>query len=229
MSNLFSIFDPVSFLSFSLNWVAAFIVVFSVPTIFWLFQRQAITLFLLGVRFVTQEFFAITRNLFTPGGTFLCVTLFVYIALNNFFGLFSYIFTSSRHLTFTVVLALPLWLGHVVFAWLKTPQSMFAHLVPSGTPYVLIPFIVLIETVRNIIRPLTLSVRLAANMVAGHLLLTLLSSQCGNVSIIILSFLILALVLLATLESAVALIQAYVFSVLRTLYVAEVNSSKLIN
>lgn len=106
---------------------------------------------------------------------------------------------------------------------------MFAHLVPSGTPYVLIPFIVLIETVRNIIRPLTLSVRLAANIVAGHLLLTLLSSQCGNVSIIILSFLILALVLLATLESAVALIQAYVFSVLRTLYVAEVNSSKLIN
>lgn len=104
---------------------------------------------------------------------------------------------------------------------------MCAHLVPLGTPYALMPFIVLIETVRNVIRPLTLSVRLAANIVAGHLLLTLLRSQCSHISMTLISFLILALVLLATLESAVALIQAYVFGVLSTLYVAEVNSTKL--
>jgi len=104
---------------------------------------------------------------------------------------------------------------------------MLAHLVPSGTPYVLMPFMVIIELIRNIIRPLTLSVRLAANIVAGHLLLTLLSSQCSNVLLVVLLPLITALVLLAVLESAVALIQAYVFSVLSTLYVAEVNSSAL--
>jgi F-type H+-transporting ATPase subunit a len=96
-----------------------------------------------------------------------------------------------------------------------------------GTPYILIPFIVLIESVRNVIRPLTLSVRLAANMVAGHLLLTLLSSQCTHVSFGLIIPLLLALTLLAILESAVALIQAYVFSVLSTLYVAEVDSPKL--
>jgi len=106
---------------------------------------------------------------------------------------------------------------------------MLAHLVPSGTPYALIPFMVLIELIRNIIRPLTLSVRLAANIVAGHLLLTLLRSQCSNVILLILLPLIVTLVLLAVLESAVALIQAYVFSVLRTLYIAEVNSPALSN
>lgn len=104
---------------------------------------------------------------------------------------------------------------------------MLAHLVPLGTPYVLMPFMVLIESVRNIIRPLTLSVRLAANIVAGHLLLTLLRSQCAPARLLLISPLILSLILLGVLESAVALIQGYVFRVLRTLYVNEVNSPHL--
>ena len=104
---------------------------------------------------------------------------------------------------------------------------MLAHLVPSGTPYALTPFIVLIELTRRIIRPLTLSVRLAANIVAGHLLLTLLSSQASN-PLFSISFLVVsALVLLSVLESAVAVIQAYVFSILSSLYVNEVNSHHL--
>ena len=61
-------------------------------------------------------------------------------------------------------------------------NRLFAHLVPTGTPGALIPVIVIIETVSNIIRPLTLSIRLAANIVAGHLLLTLLGSQISNIS-----------------------------------------------
>jgi F-type H+-transporting ATPase subunit a len=144
-------------------------------------------------------------------------------------GLFPYTFTASSHLTFTVALALPLWLGHILYAWFKTPEHILAHLVPLGTPYPLIPFIVLIESVRNIIRPLTLSVRLAANIVAGHLLLTLLSSQCPTAPQLVILPLIISLILLGVLESAVALIQAYVFRVLRTLYVNEVNSSALRN
>ena len=99
--------------------------------------------------------------------------------------------------------------------------------MPSGTPYILIPFIVLIETVRSVIRPLTLSVRLAANIVAGHLLLTLLSSQAPPSRVFLITPVILSLILLGVLESAVAIIQAYVFRVLRTLYVNEVNSSDL--
>jgi F-type H+-transporting ATPase subunit a len=105
---------------------------------------------------------------------------------------------------------------------------MLAHLVPLGTPFALMPFMVLIELIRNFIRPLTLSVRLAANMVAGHLLLTLLRSQAPNSNLIVISLLIAALVILGVLESAVALIQAYVFSVLSTLYVTEVSSPDLI-
>jgi F-type H+-transporting ATPase subunit a len=101
---------------------------------------------------------------------------------------------------------------------------MLAHLVPQRTPTLLIPFIVLIESIRNIIRPLTLAVRLIANIVAGHLLITLIGNQAASSSNFILISLIFTQILLLTLESAVAFIQSYVFAVLSTLYSREVLS-----
>jgi F-type H+-transporting ATPase subunit a len=95
--------------------------------------------------------------------------------------------------------------------------------VPQGTPAILIPFIVCIETIRNIIRPGTLAVRLAANIIAGHLLITLIGNTGPLLPIFLTSFLILAQIALLILESAVAIIQSYVFAVLRTLYSREVN------
>jgi len=96
--------------------------------------------------------------------------------------------------------------------------------VPQRTPGALIPFIVLIESTRNIIRPLTLAVRLIANIVAGHLIITLLGNQTASVSGFIILPLIITQILLLTLESAVALIQAYVFAVISTLYAREITS-----
>merc|ERR1711863_207287 len=102
-----------------------------------------------------------------------------------------------------------------------------AHLVPLGTPYALIPFMVVIELVRRIIRPLTLSVRLAANIVAGHLLMVLVSRPITSIRINFMALVISALLLLIMLELAVSFIQAYVFSTLISLYVIEVNSPNL--
>jgi F-type H+-transporting ATPase subunit a len=110
------------------------------------------------------------------------VSIFLFILLNNFLGLFPYIFTASRHLSFTFVLALSIWLGYILFSILKNINRFLSHLVPLGTPYPLMPFIVIIELIRNIIRPLTLSVRLAANIVAGHLLIVLIRTPLVIVS-----------------------------------------------
>ena len=104
---------------------------------------------------------------------------------------------------------------------------MLAHLVPLGTPYPLMPFMVVIELIRRVIRPGTLAVRLAANMVAGHLLLTLIGSLAPRVGLSILVGILVGLVLLITLECAVALIQSYVFRILITLYIEEVSSKTL--
>jgi F-type H+-transporting ATPase subunit a len=94
--------------------------------------------------------------------------------------------------------------------------------VPLGTPPVLMPFMVLIETISNLIRPGTLAVRLAANIIAGHLLLVLLGNQGPNLTSVFLTVLIITQILLLVLESAVAVIQSYVFAVLATLYSSEV-------
>ena len=115
-------------------------------------------------------------------------------------------------------------MAFIIFGWLNTTNHIFAHLVPQRTPTALIPFIVLIETIRNVIRPLTLAVRLIANIVAGHLLMTLLGNQTAAASNLILFALIIAQILLLTLESAVAIIQSYVFAVLSTLYAREITS-----
>jgi F-type H+-transporting ATPase subunit a len=99
---------------------------------------------------------------------------------------------------------------------------MFAHLVPQGTPAVLIPFMVCIETIRNVIRPGTLAVRLSANIIAGHLLLTLMGNTGSGIAVFMVTFLVIGQLALLVLESAVAIIQGYVFAVLRTLYSSEV-------
>ena len=104
---------------------------------------------------------------------------------------------------------------------------MLAHLVPMGSPAALSPFMVLIELVSAVIRPVTLSVRLAANIVAGHLLIVLLRTPATSVNRLIFLIILTALTLLALLESAVATIQAYVFSILTVLYVNEVRRPRI--
>jgi F-type H+-transporting ATPase subunit a len=95
------------------------------------------------------------------------------------------------------------------------------HAIPTGTPIILINFIILIEIISNFIRPLTLSIRLRANIIAGHLLINLL----GSIKINSYSFFfnISTMVVLSMLELAVSIIQAYVFIILLTLYSTEIN------
>nr|YP_010462909.1 ATP synthase F0 subunit 6 [Epeorus gibbus]UUJ36762.1 ATP synthase F0 subunit 6 [Epeorus gibbus] len=224
MTNLFSVFDPTSsVLNLSLNWMSTFIGLLLLPTAFWLMPSRYSILWNKITATLHQEFNTLLGPNGHPGSTFLFISLFSMIVFNNFLGLFPYIFTSSSHLTFTLALALPLWLSFMLYGWLNHTQHMFAHLVPQGTPPVLMPFMVCIETISNIIRPGTLAVRLAANMIAGHLLMTLLGNTGPSLSLTLLSFLIIGQIALLVLESAVAIIQSYVFAVLSTLYSSEVN------
>lgn len=92
-----------------------------------------------------------------------------------------------------------------------------------GTPSPLIPLLVCIERIRNLIRSGTLAIRLTANIISGHLLLTLVGNQGSNLSLIILIILIFFQTLLILLEISVSLIQSYVFTILASLYSGESN------
>nr|YP_009630591.1 ATP synthase F0 subunit 6 [Diamphipnoa annulata]QBR55098.1 ATP synthase F0 subunit 6 [Diamphipnoa annulata] len=224
MTNLFSVFDPsTSVLNLSLNWISTILGLTLIPTMFWFMPSRYNLIWNKILLTLHGEFKTLLGPSGHNGSTFMFISLFALILFNNFLGLFPYVFTSTSHLTLTLALALPLWLSFMVYGWINHTQHMFAHLVPQGTPAVLMPFMVCIETISNVIRPGTLAVRLAANMIAGHLLLTLLGNTGPSLTYSILSLLIVAQIALLVLESAVAIIQSYVFAVLSTLYSSEVN------
>nr|QRW36258.1 ATP synthase F0 subunit 6 [Deronectes hispanicus] len=223
MTNLFSTFDPsTNIMNLSINWISTFLGILMIPMSFWLIPSRLMMFWINMLMILHKEFKTLLGNFSYKGSTFIFISLFSFILFNNFMGLFPYIYTSSSHMSMTFSLALPLWMSFMIFGWINHTQHMFAHLVPQGTPPILMPFMVCIETISNIIRPGTLAVRLAANMIAGHLLLTLLGNTGPLLSSMMISILILIQLLLLTLEFAVSIIQSYVFAILSTLYSSEV-------
>nr|YP_009720750.1 ATP synthase F0 subunit 6 [Athalia icar]QGL07079.1 ATP synthase F0 subunit 6 [Athalia icar] len=224
MNSTFSIFDPMSSLmNWNLNWVSTMLGLLFIPQTFW-FSPSRLSIFWMKIlNILNYELNLLLENKKSKGMTLLFVTFFTYIFFNNFLGLYPFIFTSTSHLSLSLTLALPLWLGLMLYGWIKNTNHMFSHLIPQNTPFMLMPFMVLIETTSNIIRSITLSVRLTANMIAGHLLMALLSSNGSLLSLPGILFLTFVQFFLLILESAVAIIQAYVFTVLSTLYSSEVN------
>lgn len=219
ITNLFSIFDPATNIRNSFNWLSLILWVLFIPISYWFIPNRFNKLILNLVNYIFSEFKPLVLK--TPFTLIISVSLFFIILFNNAPGLLPFIFTGTRHMRITLRLAFPLWLGIITHGWMFNTSNLLIHLIPNGTPTILIPFIVLIETIRNIIRPLTLAIRLAANIIAGHLLITLLSSATRLCPLYLDPFLFFGQYSLIGLEIAVASIQAYVFRVLITLYTAE--------
>nr|AFV95202.1 ATP synthase F0 subunit 6 [Bombina variegata scabra] len=171
-----------------------------------------------------------TKQIFSPinlGGhkwALMLTSLMLFLILMNLLGLLPYTFTPTTQLSLNMGLAVPLWLATVLIGLRNQPTVALGHLLPEGTPTLLIPVLIIIETISLFIRPLALGVRLTANLTAGHLLIQLIATAAfvllpimPTVSIIT----SIILFLLTILEIAVAMIQAYVFVLLLSLYLQE--------
>nr|WDR45317.1 ATP synthase F0 subunit 6 [Lasiopodomys gregalis] len=149
------------------------------------------------------------------------VSLIMFIGSTNLLGLLPHTFTPTTQLSTNLGMAIPLWAGAVILGFRHKLKASLAHFLPQGTPISLIPMLIIIETISLFIQPMALAVRLTANITAGHLLihliggatlvLTSMSPPTATITFIILT-------LLTILEFAVALIQAYVFTLLVSLY-----------
>nr|UXG56743.1 ATP synthase F0 subunit 6 [Creteuchiloglanis kamengensis] len=171
-----------------------------------------------------------TQQLLTPlnqGGhkwAMILASLMMFILTLNIMGLLPYTFTPTTQLSLNMGLAVPLWLATVVIGLRNQPTAALGHLLPEGTPVLLIPILIVIETISLFIRPLALGVRLTANLTAGHLLIQLISTATITLAPTMTTVAMLTatlLVLLTLLEVAVAIIQAYVFVLLLSLYLQE--------
>nr|YP_011009649.1 ATP synthase F0 subunit 6 [Hygia lativentris]WPV77641.1 ATP synthase F0 subunit 6 [Hygia lativentris] len=221
MTNLFSTFDPATSMTFSMNWISTMLCYMLLPLNYWMLPNR-LNLLMNNIMNKLNKEFKMLLGFNSKGMTLIMISLFMFIFMNNIMGMLPYIFTSSSHLTLTLSMALPLWLTLMIYGWTNNTKYMFAHLIPIGTPPMLMPFMVLIETISNLIRPGSLAVRLTANMIAGHLLMSLLGNNIMNINELIMPLIMMVQIMLMLFEMAVALIQAYVFSVLSTLYYSEV-------
>nr|UXG58558.1 ATP synthase F0 subunit 6 [Dermacentor albipictus] len=219
MNNLFLIFDPSTSSNFSNNWWSLILWFLIFPYFYWISPST----FSISWKKLLKNFFQEIENNLKSYKTKNCLiitAIFIFILCINVMGLLPYVFTSSSHLVFTMFFAFPLWISLIIFLILNKINMMMAHFVPLGSPIFLSFFMVIIETVSNLIRPITLSVRLMANMISGHLLLHLLSSisMFGEIYLFLsLPFMMILLLL----ESAVAFIQSFVFVILISLYINE--------
>nr|AVI16085.1 ATP synthase F0 subunit 6 [Sardinella longiceps] len=154
----------------------------------------------------------------------LFTSLMVFLITINMLGLLPYTFTPTTQLSLNMGIAVPLWLATVIIGMRNQPTAALGHLLPEGTPVPLIPVFIIIETISLFIRPLALGVRLTANLTAGHLLIQLIATAAFVLLPIMPTVAILTatvLFLLTLLEVAVAMIQAYVFVLLLSLYLQE--------
>nr|UTV01014.1 ATP synthase F0 subunit 6 [Hippocampus camelopardalis] len=151
-------------------------------------------------------------------------SLMIFLISLNMLGLLPYTFTPTTQLSLNMGLAVPLWLATVIIGMRNQPTHSLGHLLPEGTPVLLIPVLIIIETISLFIRPIALGVRLTANLTAGHLLIQLIATAAFVLMPLMPTIALLTttlLFLLTLLEVAVAMIQAYVFVLLLSLYLQE--------
>lgn len=166
-------------------------------------------------------------NLGTKGQKYfpfvLCI--FLFISVLNILGLFPYVFTPTAHIVVTFGMSLSIMIAVTLLGFLTFKVEYFSILVPGGVPLILAPILVVIETLSYMIRAISLGVRLAANISAGHLLFAILSGFAFNLLFngffIIGLFPVLIMAFITLLEMMVAMIQAYVFSLLTTIYLGD--------
>jgi ATP synthase subunit 6 len=158
----------------------------------------------------------------------LLTSIFLFILLSNFLGMIPYTLTVTSHPIITLGFALSLFIGITTIGLLKHGLHFFHLFVPSGVPVALLPIIVVIEVISYLTRPLSLGVRLFANMFAGHTLLNIISLFTWNILIYggifgILGLIPVVLIMaLISLEFVICFLQAYVFTVLVASYLNDV-------
>lgn len=224
MVDIFSSFDPFINISFQIFpiffWALILFCLFIVRRTYWMsfnYYNWVVSYILDIIN--TQSIRTFSRHI--KGFRTIIVTIFCIFILINFLGLLPYSFRFSRHIVFSLIFGFPLWLSLVLSSFLNSPRRFIAGLLPRGAPNWLNPFLIIVETVRIIVRPVTLSVRLVANIRAGHIVLGLIgiySSSYLFTSRFRFSLLIAVQVGYIIFEMGICLIQAYIFCLLLTLY-----------
>lgn len=145
-------------------------------------------------------------------------TIFMFVLFGNFLGMLPYSFTFTSHIAVTLTMALVIFLLVTVIAFVKHGMHFFSFFLPAGVPIFLAPLMIAIEVISYFTRPFSLSIRLFANMMAGHTLLKVVGGfvfPLGLLGIVPVA----GLVAITGLEFLIAFLQAYIFTILTCIYI----------
>jgi len=197
----------------------------TVLTIFGMGSRAMVPGRIQSVAELSYEFVAgmVRQNLGSEGQRFFpfIFTLFMFILFCNFFGMIPYSFTVTSQIIVTFALALTVVLMVVIMGSIRHGFGFLMLFVPKGVPVFLLPLLVLIEVISFLTRPISLSVRLFANMLAGHTMLKVFAAFVVGMGVIGGWAPLAFMVALTGLEFLVAFLQAYVFAILACIYLNE--------
>ena len=162
----------------------------------------------------------VNQNVGIKGKKFvpLIFTLFMFIMVCNLFGMIPYGFTVTSHISITFALAMMVFLLVTLLGFILHGFHFFSLFLPAGTPWWLAPLMILIELFAYLARPVSLSLRLAANMVAGHVLLKVIAGFIVSMAFYLKIFPIPFISVLIGFEIFVAILQAYIFTILSCVY-----------
>nr|BBE28374.1 ATP synthase F0 subunit 6 [Tragulus javanicus] len=218
--NLFASFITPTILGLPIVILIVMFPVIMFPTSNRLANNRLISLQQWLVQLTTKQMLG-THNKKGQTWALMLMSLIMFIGSTNLLGLLPHSFTPTTQLSMNLGMAIPLWAGTVIMGFRNKPKKSLAHFLPQGTPTPLIPMLIIIETISLFIQPVALAVRLTANITAGHLLMHLIGGATlvlMNISTTTALITFIILMLLTVLEFAVAMIQAYVFTLLVSLY-----------
>lgn len=168
-------------------------------------------------KFVTDM---LNQNVGSKGRKFIPIifTLFIFILFCNLLGMIPYGFTVTSHIIITFTLATLVFLMVTIVGFIKHGMHFLTLFLPHGTPLWLAPLMIIIELFTYLARPVSLSLRLAANMMAGHILLKVIAGFVVTLMIYLKFLPIPLMVILIGFEIFVAILQAYIFTILSCVY-----------
>nr|YP_008593223.1 ATP synthase F0 subunit 6 [Sepia latimanus]QIC20340.1 ATP synthase F0 subunit 6 [Sepia latimanus]BAN81950.1 ATPase6 [Sepia latimanus] len=224
MVDIFSSFDDHNSTMLSahlMTWLLSLWLLIFINSSFWVNTSNLTNMLMMPKQVINiQTTRSYSMNL--GGFTLIISSLFITIINFNLLGLMPYVFSTTSHLAMTFTLSLPLWLSLIMSSYVKNSYSSIAFMLPLATPVFLIPFLPVIEMLSILVRPITLSIRLAANISAGHIILTLIGNYFTTLMLMnnhMISLLVLMInVGYFIFEVGISIIQGYIFSLLITLY-----------
>ena len=145
-------------------------------------------------------------------------SVFMFVLFGNMWGMIPYSFTFTSHIIVTFAMALVIFVGVTIIAIIKHKMRFFSFFMPPGVPIYMAPLLIPIEIISYLSRPISLSVRLFANMLAGHTLLKVFAGFVVSLGILAGWLPLVFIVALTGLEIVIAFLQAFVFAILTCLY-----------